>query len=94
MQAWSSMYQTLDDCLQELAPMIPLFRLDRISLLTLYTRLRHLKELWMQQRVCGFQFASLEPDGLDEEARTALGAEAAQFARLIDQVKRLVAAAP
>ena len=91
---WAEMCQILDDSHRDFDPMLPSFRLDRDVLFGMYTSMRHLKERWMDQRVSSFFRPALEPDGLDEETRTMLREEEAQFTRLIDQLKRLVAAAP
>ena len=93
-QAWSRLYQMLEDSLQELEPMVPLFRLDRMPLFTIYERLRRLKEAWIHHRVCEFYRVRLEPDGLDEKTRSVLREEEARLTSLIDHLKRLVVAAP
>jgi hypothetical protein len=91
---WADIYRVLDDSLRDFDPMLPSFRLDRGVLFGMYTILRHLKERWIEQRVCSFFRPALEPDGLDETTRTMLREEEAEFTRLIDQLKRLVVAAP
>jgi hypothetical protein len=91
---WAEMCQILDDSLRDFDPMLPSFRLDRSVLFGIYTSIRHLKERWIKERVCSFFRPALEPDGLDEATRTMLREEEAVFTRLIDQLKRLVVAAP
>ena len=91
---WAEIYRVLDDCLRDFDPMLPSFRLDRGVLFGIYTSMRHLKERWIEQRVSSFFRPALEPDGLDEATRTMLREEEAEFTRLIDQLKRLVVAAP
>ena len=91
---WAEMYWVLDNCLRDLDPMLPLFRLDRGVLFRTYDIIRNLRERWIEQRMCGFYRAELEPDGLDESARTVLRAEEAQLTRLVEHLKRLVVAAP
>jgi hypothetical protein len=91
---WAKIYQILDDCLRDFDPMLPSFRLDRGVLFGMYTIIRSLKQRWMVQRVSSFFRPALEPDGLDEATRTMLREEEAEFTRIIDQLKRLVAAAP
>jgi len=93
-KTWTEIYQVLNNCHRDLESMLPAFHLDRGVLFGIYQALRRLKECWIKQRVCGADDPTLEPDGLSEEMRTALREEQAQFTRLIDQFKRLVAAAP
>jgi hypothetical protein len=91
---WAEIYQVLDDCLRDFDPKLPSFCLDRGVLFGIYKIIRHLKERWIQQRVSSFFRPALEPDGLDEATRTMLREEEAEFTRLIDQLKRLIVAAP
>lgn len=91
---WAEMYWVLDNCLRDLDPMLPVFRLNRGVLFRTYNIIRNLKDRWIEQRVSSFYRADLEPDGLDESARTVLRAEEAQLTRLIEHLKRLVVAAP
>jgi hypothetical protein len=91
---WTDIYRVFDAVLRDFDPMLPSFRLDRGVLFGIYTIMRHLKERWIDQRVSSFFRPALEPDGLDEATRTMLREEEAEFIRLIDQLKRLVAAAP
>lgn len=91
---WAKIYWIMDDCLRDLDPMLPVFRLDRGVLFGMYTIIRTLKERWIEERVSSFFRPALEPDGLDEATRTMLFEEEAKFVRLIDQLKRLVVAAP
>jgi len=91
---WTDIDRILDDSLRDFDPMLPSFRLDRGVLFGIYTSMRHIKERWIDQRVSSFFRPDLEPDGLDEATRTMLREEEAEFIRLIDQLKRLVAAAP
>ena len=91
---WAKIYWVLDDCLRDFDPMLPSFRLDRGVLFGTYTGMRHLKERWIKERVSSFFRPDLEPDGLDEATRSMLLDEEAKFVRLIDQLKRLVVAAP
>lgn len=56
--------------------------------------MRRLKACWLAQRIGERRLVETEPDGLDPEFRLALREEEAEFTRLIDQFKRLVAAAP
>lgn len=91
---WADIDRVLDDCLRDLDPMVPSFRLDRGVLFEIYKIIRHIKEGWLEERVSSFFRPDLEPDGLDEATRTMLREEEAEFNRLIDQLKRLVVAAP
>jgi hypothetical protein len=91
---WADIYRVLDDALRDFDPMLPSFRLDRGVLFGIYTSMRHLKERWIEERVSSFFRPALEPDGLDEATRTMLREEEAEFTPLIDQLKRLVVAAP
>lgn len=93
-QEWADIERVLDTCLRDLDPMLPVFRLDRGVLFGMYTIIRHLKERWLKERVSSFFRPALEPDGLDEATRTMLREEEVEFTRLIDQLKRLVVAAP
>lgn len=91
---WAKIYQILDDCLRDFDPMLPSFRLERGALFGIYKVVRHVKELWLKERVSSFFCSALEPDGLDEATRAMLREEEAEFTRLIDQLKGLVVAAP
>lgn len=91
---WADIDRVLDDCLRDLDPMLPVFRLDRGVLFGMYNIIRTLKERWRAQRIGERRFVETEPDGLDPEFRLALREEEAEFTRLIDQLKRLVVAAP
>jgi hypothetical protein len=93
-KAWVEIYQVLDDCHRDLESMLPLFHLDRGVLFGIYQALRMLKKRWIEQRLSVLHRPALEPDGLTEENRILLREEEAQLTRLIDQFKRLVAAAP
>jgi hypothetical protein len=93
-QVWADIYRVLDDCLRDLDPMLPVFRLDRGVLFRLYNIIRNLKERWRAQRIDACRFVETEPDGLDPEMRQTLREEEAEFTRLFDQLKRLVVAAP
>ena len=93
-QAWEQMRQALDDCLRDLEQMLALFRLDRGAMFRIYNSMRRLKARWLTQRISERRFVETEPDGLDPEFRLALREEEAEFTHLIDQLKRLVAAAP
>jgi len=93
-QEWADIYWVLDDCLRDLDQMLPVFRLDGGVLFRMYNIIRQLKDRWIQHRVRSFFRPALEPDGLDEKTRTILREEEAQFTCLIDQLKRLVVAAP
>ena len=91
---WADIDRVLDDCLRDLDPMVPSFRLDRGVVFGIYKIIRHIEERWLEERVSSFFRPALEPDGLDEATRTMLREEEAEFTRLIDQLKRLVVAAP
>ena len=91
---WADIYRVFDDALRNFDPMLPSFCLDRGVLFGIYARIRHIKERWIKERVSSFFNPALEPDGLDEATRTMLCEEEAEFTRLIDLLKRLVAAAP
>ena len=75
-------------------PMLPSFQVDRGTIYLIYTTMRRLKARWLAQRIGERRLVETEPDGLDQEFRLALREEEAEFTRLIDQFKRLVAAAP
>lgn len=93
-QEWLCMYQTFDDCLRDLDPMVPLFELDRAVLFRIYNAIRRLKIPWLLLRIGTCSRPQLEPDGLDEESRTILREDEASFLKLIGLLKQLVAAAP
>jgi len=93
-QVWAQIYQEIDDCLRELNPMLPSFQVDRGTIHLIYTTMRRLKARWLAQRIGERRLVETEPDGLDPEFRLVLREEEAEFTRLIDQFKRLVAAAP
>ena len=93
-QAWAQLYQEIDDCLRELDPMLPSFQVNRGTIHLIYTTMRRLKARWLAQRVSERRFVETEPDGLDPEFRLVLREEEAEFTRISDQLKRLVAAAP
>ncbi len=93
-QVWELIYQTLDDYLRDLDPMLALFRLDRGAMFRIYNSMRRLKEHWLAQRVAERRFVETEPDGLDPEFRQALREEEAELTRIVEHLIRLVAAAP
>jgi hypothetical protein len=93
-QIWEQIHQTLDDYLRILDPMLALFRLDRGALFRIYNSMRRLKEHWLAQRIGERRFVETEPDGLDPAFRVALLDEEAQLTRIVEYLKRLVAAAP
>jgi hypothetical protein len=93
-QAWEQMQQALDDYLRDLAQMLALFRLDRGVMFRIYNSMRRLKPRWLAQRVRERRFVETEPDGLDPEFRLELREEEAQLTRIVEYLKRLVAAAP
>jgi hypothetical protein len=91
---WAAIYRALDNILRDFTPLLPLFRLDRGVLFSMYAGLRHLKARWIKERMRSFFNPAVEPDGFDATTRAALLEEEAVFTRLIDQFKRLVVAAP
>lgn len=93
-QDWARMSQALDDCLRELDPMLPSFQVDRGPIHQIYTTMRRLKEPWLTQRIRGCRFVETEPDWVDPETRQMLRDEEARFTRIVEHLKRLVAAAP
>lgn len=93
-QVWGQMHQTLDDYLRDLDPMLALFRLDRGAMFRIYNSMRRLKEHWLAQRIGERRFVETEPDGLDQAFRLALREEEANLTRIVEYLKRLVAAAP
>jgi len=93
-KAWEQMRQALDDYLRDLDPMLALFRLDRGTIFRIYNSMRRLNEHWLAQRISERRFVETEPDGLDPEFRLALREEEAQLTRIVEYLKRLVAAAP
>ena len=93
-QAWEQMRQVLDDYLRDLIPMLALFRLDRGALFRIYYSMRRLKEHWLAQRIRERSFVETEPDGFDPEFRLELREEEARLTRIVEYLKRLVAAAP
>lgn len=93
-QVWEQMHQTLDDYLRDLEPMLALFRLDRGAMIRIYNSMRRLKEHWLAQRIGERRFVETEPDGLDPEFRQTLREEEAELTRIVEYLKRLVAAAP
>lgn len=93
-KAWEQMRQALDDYLRDLDPMLALFRLDRGAIFRIYNSMRRLNEHWLAQRISERRFVETEPDGLDPEFRLALREEEAQLTRIVEYLKRLVAAAP
>ena len=93
-QAWEQMHQTLDEYLRDLEPMLALFRLDRGPMFRIYNSMRRLKEHWLAQRIGERRVVETEPDGLDPAFRLALREEEAQLTRTVEDLKRLVAAAP
>ena len=93
-QAWEEIRQVLDNYLRDLEPMLALFRLDRGALARIYNSMRRLKERWLIQRMAGYRFVETEPDGLDLETRKMLHEDEARLTRIIELLKRLVAAAP
>ena len=93
-QAWAQISQEIDDCLRELDPRLPSFQVDRGTIHLIDTAMRRLKARWLAQRISERRFVETEPDGLDPESRLVLREEEAEFTRIIDQLKRLVAAAP
>jgi hypothetical protein len=93
-QAWEQIRQALDDYLRDLEPMLALFRLDRGAMFRIYNSMRRLKDHWLAQRIGERRFVEMEPDGLDPEFRQTLREEEAQLTRIVEYLKRLVAAAP
>lgn len=93
-QVWQQMHQALDDYLRDLELMLALFRLDRGPIHLIYNSMRRLKEHWLAQRIGERRFVEMEPDGLDPEFRQTLREEEAQLTRIVEYLKRLVAAAP
>lgn len=93
-QDWARMSLALDDCLRELDPMLPAFQVNRVTMYQIYKSMRRLKEPWLTQRIRGCRLIESEPDGVDPESRQMLRDDEARFTRIIDQLKRLVAAAP
>jgi hypothetical protein len=93
-QVWEQMHQALDDYLRDLAPMLALFRLDRGAMFRIYKSMRRLKPQWLAQHISERRFVETEPDGLDPEFRLDLREEEAELTRIVEYLKRLVAAAP
>ena len=93
-QVWEQIYQTVDDYLRDLEPMLALFRLDRGAMFQIYNSMRRLKDHWLAQRIGERRFVETEPDGLNPEFRQTLRAEEAELTRIAEHLKRLVAAAP
>ncbi len=93
-QVWEQMDQTLDDYLRDLEAMLALFRLDRGPIHRIYNSMRRLSEHWLAQRIGERRFIDTEPDGLDPEFRLVLREEEAHLTRIVEYLKRLVAAAP
>lgn len=93
-QFWAQVYQEIDDCLRDLDPMLPIFQLNRGVMFRIYNTMRKLKERWLVQRIGACRFAETEPDGLDPETRKTLSEEEAHLIRIVDHLRRLVAAAP
>jgi hypothetical protein len=93
-QVWKQMQQALDDYLRDLAQMLALFRLDRGAMFRIYCSMRRLKERWLAQRIRERRFVETELDGLDPEFRLELREEEAELTRIVEYLKRLVAAAP
>ena len=93
-QVWEQIGQALDDYLRVLQPMLALFRLDRGAMFRIYNSMRRLKKHWLAQRIRERPFVETEPDGLDPEFRLELREEEAELTRIIEDLKRLVAAAP
>lgn len=93
-QVWEQIHQTLDNYRRDLEPMLALFRLDRVALFRIYYSMRRLKGHWPAQRIGERRFVETEPDGLDPEFRLELREEKAQLTRIVEYLKRLVAAAP
>jgi hypothetical protein len=88
------MQQVLDDYLRDLEPMLALFRLDRGAMFRIYNSMRRLKKHWRAQRIGERRFVETEPDGLAPEFRLELREEEAELTRIVEYLKRLVAAAP
>jgi hypothetical protein len=60
----------------------------------IYNSMRRLKKHWLAQRIRERPFVETEPDGLDPEFRLALREEEAELTRIVEDLRRLVAAAP
>jgi hypothetical protein len=93
-QAWEQMQQALDDYLRDLAQMLALFLLDRGAMFRIYNSMRRLKKHWLAQRIRERRFVETELHGLDPEFRLELREEEAELTRIVEYLKRLVAAAP
>ena len=93
-QVWEQMHQALDEYLRDLDPMLALFRLNRGTMLRIYNSMRGVKQSWLAQRIGERRFIEAEPDGLDPAFRLELREEEAQLTRIVEYLKRLVAAAP
>ena len=93
-QAWEEVRQVLDNYLRDLEPMLAVFRLDRGALARIYHSMRRLTERWRIQRMAGYRFVETEPDGLDPETRKMLHEDEVRLSRIVEYLKRLVAAAP
>lgn len=93
-QAWAQIYQQIDDALRELDQMVPLFQLNQGAMFQIYNTMRRVKTRWRAQRIGERRIVETEPDGLDPAFRLALRDDDAQITRIIEHLKRLVAAAP
>jgi len=93
-QVWEQIQQVLDDYLRDLQPMLALFRLDRGRMFRIYNSMRRLKKHCLAQLVRERRFVETEEDGLDPEFRLELRKKEAELTRIVEDLKRLVAAAP
>ena len=92
---WAQMYLEVDDCLRELEPMLPVFLVERGALFRIYTAMRSLKARWLALRREGFRTPPrTDVEGFDPETRQMLHDEEAHLTRIVEHLKRLVAAAP
>ena len=53
-QEWADIDRVLDDCLRDLDPMVPSFRLDRGVLFGIYKIIRHIEERWLEERFADY----------------------------------------
>lgn len=91
--AWALIYQEIDDALRDLDQLVPLFRLNQAAMFQIYNTMRRLKARWLAQRCSERRLVETE-DGLDLEFRLTLREKEEQINRIIEHLKRLVAAAP
>ena len=93
-QYWAREYQEIDDCLRELEPMLPAFQVERGLLFRIYTAMCNLKACWLTLRMDGFRRPRTDSEGFDADTRQTLRDEKAHLTRIVEHLKRLVAAAP